>query len=251
MKNTIILTAIVLPFSFLPQKGFSQLEVIDKIAGVLIPGVTSGIKTILESTNGKKVNKDEVKKLESDLMQKFRGLIEDIDNDASNIAALNEIFSIAGVLYDDIGAMKALTNNFLLEQIDLSKNHLLLRETAILFASEWRQVERKKDRLISLTENASSGSVQDDIAQYVQNLDEALTDLESVLKLSKDPDLKMDMEESNLYIQKLKRSGEHINKIEEAVEDINVQLATRIRSFKASLDKTKNEIEKIGSNSNK
>lgn len=251
MKNTIILTATVFLISILPQKGFSQLEVIDKIAGVLIPGITSGIKTVLESSNGNKVKKDEVKQLESDLMNKFKGLVDDIDKDASNITALNEIFSIAGVLYDDVGAMKALTNNSFLEQIKLSNNHHLLRETAILFASEWRQVEKKKDKLISLTNNASSGSVQDDIAQYVQNLDEALTDLESVLKLSKEPTEGMDLAESILYVQKLKRADEHINKIEEAVEDINVQLATRIKSFKASLDKTKKEIEKLSSSSNK
>ncbi len=119
----------------------------------------------------------------------------------------------------------------------------MFRETAILFARKWRQVDKKKDKLVTMTTKASSNSVQDDIAQYVNNLDENLIDLESTLKLSKDPDLKMDMESAKLYIEKLSRSADYIEKIEDAVQAINVQLSSRIKSFKYSLVESKKKIE--------
>ncbi len=252
MKNIIYILLLLMSNLLITPKSYAQLEVIDKIAEVLIPGITNGIKSVLDSSGNKKVKKEEVEKLESDLTEKMKELIIDIEKDASNISALNEIFAISGVLYDDIGGMLTITKPEFINEIDSTKSHHLFRETAIQFTSEWRQVDKKKNDLIKLTENASSGSVQDDLAQYIQNLDEALTDLESVLRLSKEPDLNMDMKSASNYIKKLSRSDarEQIKEIENAVEDIHVQLSTRIKSLKKSLEDTKTELERETSNEN-
>ena len=228
----------------------AQLEVIDKIAEVLIPGITNGIKTVMESSNGNRVKKEDVQELKSDILTDINGIVDEIGKDVNNISALNELFSITGALFDNIGSMKALTNETFLIQIDSTKSHALYRETAILFSFQWRQVEAKKDKLVSSTSGASRGSVQDDIAQYISVLDENLIDLTTAIGLVKNPSEDMDFTTSSNYLKGMKRARVYIEAIEDAVKAINVQLSTRIRGLEKSLEDAKTEIGTLIENEN-
>lgn len=223
----------------------AQLEVIDKVAEVLIPGITNGIKSVMESSNGKKVKKEEVEKLKTDLMSSTKSIVSNINNDVSNISALNGLFNTTGALFDNIGSMKTMTNQMLLSEILSTNSHTLYRETAIQFGFHWRQVEAKKDKLVSSTKDASSGSVQDDIAQYVAILDENLISLETAIGLAKKPSSDMDLPTSKTYIENLKRAEPYIKNIDDAVKAINVQISSRIKSLNKSLIDAQKKIEEM------
>lgn len=221
----------------------AQLEVIDKVAEVLIPGITKGIKSVLESSNGKKVKKTEVKKMKKELIGKTKKIIESLDDDILNVSAINELFSITGTLHDDIGVLKAITHDRFLKSIIKSQSESLYKETAIMFSFRWNQIVNKKEKLKSISQNAASGSVADDIGIYIANIEQALIVLESTVGLSKNPSPSMNYKEVELYVTNIDRAKGAIGTIDLAVNNINVQLSKRINSFKKSLDKAKKKIE--------
>ena len=247
MKKEIIICVITLTLWVLPQPSFAQLEIIDKIGEVLIPGITSGIKSVIESSSGKKVKKEEVEKLQENLLANVSDLIGVIEQDAANIKALNELFSTSGLLYDDIGVMEALTKRDFLNEVDSSRSQSLYFETALLFALNWKQLEAKKAKLVITASNDVSPDIWDDITKYVKVIDENLISLNTILNLSQEVDLEMPFPKLQIYIRKLSKSGEFIEEIKEAVRNINIQLEARLKSFSVSLEKTKQKIKELKS----
>jgi hypothetical protein len=220
----------------------AQLEVIDKIAGVLIPGITKGINEVLASSNSNKVKKDEIEKLKKDYTEQTKSLLTSIDADLSNVSALNELFGTTGALFDNVAVMKMLTTKDFLDEIISTNSQTLMKEVAINFALNWRQVEAKKDKLVNLTKDATEGSIQDDIAQYVNTLDNNLNFLITVVSLEKNPSNSMDMPTAKSYMENLKRAQQYISEIEKSINAINVQLTTRIKSFSKSLKTIKDKV---------
>lgn len=244
MKKLKIFTIVI--FMLFPAlKANAQFEVIDKIAEVLIPGITGGIKSVMESRSGNKVKKEEVGKLKKELISQTKKIISSMDSDIGNLSALNELFSISGNLNDDIGVLLAITNPRFLESIKKTESELLYKETAIMFSSRWRQIINRKDKLKKISSDSAGGSVADDINIYVSNIEQNLISLEGTVGLSKDPTHSMTYKESETYVINLDRARTSINNIATAISNINTQLSSRINSFKKSLANAKKGMENM------
>ena len=243
MKKTTLIFTLLICFS--TTQSHAQLEVIDKVAEVLIPGIASGIKEVIDSSNGSKVKKEEVKEMGVELMQKSQSVVSSISKDLKNITALNDLFKTSGELYDNVGSMKSLTKETFLNKILATNSQELFEETAIQFALQWRQVENKKENLTKIVSDAPSGSVQDDIAQYVSEINDNLNYLTTRLSLTKNPSASMDLDTGREYVSNLIEAAEYIDEIEEALNAINVQLSSRINSFKTSLVEAEQDIENL------
>ncbi|MCH9659798.1 MAG: hypothetical protein K0U54_02685 [Bacteroidetes bacterium] len=242
MKNYLfLLIFIVLPI----KKSQAQLEVIDKIAEVLIPGITNGVKSILDNGGGKNKIKKEVKDFQNEMITKTQSVVNAIEEDGKNLMALNSLFKTTGGLFEDSASMKTLTNPLFIDAIISSNSQKLNVETAILFAMHWRQLEDKKTKLSTITSTATDNGITDNIAQYVNILDRNLINLSSVVKLTKDPKADMNFVDSKTYVNNIKRAKEHVDEINGAIRSINVQLSSRIGSLERSLKQGKDKIDKM------
>lgn len=241
MKRFILLLAII--FMSVTNSN-AQLEVIDKIAGTLLPEITKGVKEILDSGGSKKKLKEEMKDLQKDLISNSQNVISAIEKDSKDLAALNALFKITGGLFEDSASMKLMTNTDFLNAIKETNSSDLYTETAINFAKHWTQLEDKKKRLSSVSATAGDNAVTDDISQYIDILDRNLINLQSVVKLTKNPQADMNYETGKTYIENLSRARDYVVDINGAIRSINVQLSSRIGTLERSLKSGKDKFEK-------
>ena len=241
MKNLFTTTFIIAFFSF---SSFSQLEVIDKIAEVLIPGITNGVKEVLDSRDGGKVKKEEVIQLKEELLKKSSEILSKLDSDASNIASLNSIFETTGKLGDDIGGMKALSNTAFLDQVIATNSHELQKQIAIMFYQHYNQLKDKKDKLVSVNKKVADKNLRDKIALHAATIDKNLINLQTYLGLVNAPKASMTIEEAKSYVTNLKNTTAYLANIDDAIFQINIILNSRIESFNESLNNAKKKMDK-------
>jgi len=234
------LLALVFLFS-ITSSAYSQLEIIDKVAEVLIPGITNSIKEVIDA-KGKKVNEDELKKIKNEIIQSSIATFDIVDSDLKNLKALNEIFKYSGQLYDDLGGLKSLTNQNLLSKVLSTNNHELYKEMIFSFNREWKQLEDKKSKLTNLETKPSDASLLDDLSKLIAKIDENLIDLTTEVGLSKNPSRSMDINSAKNYVEGMVNSSTYIDNIEDNIEDIQSLVSSRISSFSTSMENAKTKI---------
>lgn len=247
MKKFILLLSLSLTaFSF--ESKAQALEIIDAIAGTLLPRVVDGIKEIKNSGNENKVkyHKTEFQAKMNDLNQYIKGITSSIANDAKSLDAIGKVAANASLLYDDLGAMESFANGNLIDAVINSNNEPIQRQFALAFDRDLAQLKQNIDGVKgSVLALSIDQSLKDNLASLVDVVKTDYTDFESYLLQSgvTRPTATSTIDQIVSYLRSIKNSGNNIDAIKRAIQSMLSTLNSRLSSYVTSAADTKTRVD--------
>lgn len=246
MKKTFTFLAL---FLFITSQSFAQIEVIDKIAGTLLPVVTSGIKDIIQTSKegGSKKEKLEnlaeiesnSEKLQKDIADLKKQMSESITNDMNNIKSLNSIYGTSISIYDDLAQMEALTNPEIISALVNSPKDSILVPYGRQLAIAWEQV---KDKFENLTTQVSDGSeyIQGQLNMELQKIDPLVVNIKGQMNFYGKYEYSKPSQYYINYLNNAKSANKSIGALKSRLGNVNsllnINLASYSRSTKTLLE---------------
>lgn len=243
MKKITLLLAVFLLLGV--NKVNAQLEIIDKIAEVLLPGIVKGVKEISESTKKKEIKK-EAEKLSETVTNGINLVLLEFEKDQKNLDALNKFFLVSGQLYDDLGGLSALSNKEFLDEVLKTNSHKLFTEVAKNFDDNLVALSNKQSDMKKIAISSSDASLQSDLRTELDKIDTGLARLLNTIKRGQSITTSMSYETAKSYIENINRTNTvlDIQTIKVSVGVINSKLSSWIESVSADLKNKKQKLEK-------
>lgn len=227
------------------NSSFAQFEIIDKIAGTLLPKVFEGIKSIKDASRS---NKDkEITKLDEALKAHLKIIVNSIEDQQKNLDGINSLFENTGPITDNLGALKALSREEFLDAIIKVDNHKLYIETAMNFDDFLTQVESINTQIQKLDITNINAELRALIKIKLVNLKDKLALLSRRVRRGKLVTASMTFTEAQTYVKNINRSEtrDDIRLLESSVNDINVLLSAWIDAGSEGLKENKKQFEEL------
>lgn len=201
---------------FVSFNSYSQIETIEKIGNLVLP-VIERIFSPNTSNRQKKAAKNE-------LPIELKNALSELKDDSDKLKRFNDIFKVSGNLFDDIGAMESLTNNFFLERVLQRESQDLNINIAIRFNEHLRQIKSKQSELKSASTGSAAGTIGRTIFGYNEEIGEQLELITTRLSTVDTPTENMGNENAKTYVEKMRELQQPITVIKTQSKNINREL---------------------------
>lgn len=246
MKKITLLIIILISCSL--QSKAQTIEIIDAIAGTLIPGITKGVKEVIENGAGSKKKKENAKnEVEKKVVAAQKDLIEGLEAEINNITTARKLYSESRKANSAIGALKAVTNPLLIQHAKSTDALETKRQLALLYSQEWEVLNLTVKEIKSIDIASLDANLQQTLTEEKDKITEALNRVNTINsfnsgKLSWSGELSI--QTANERISAIQLSSEHISSLKSAIENIARVVDTRLQTYKLSFEKLKSDIEK-------
>lgn len=240
MKTKLLIAFLVV----INYSGYSQLDLIDKIAGTLIPTVFNGIKDI-KSDGNKKEKTEKAKDLESQMRLATSGVVIKIDDDIANLKAINGLFSLTSRMTDELGALRGLTGEEFLSNVILVNKEDLYVHTGLRIDDALSELVLINAELKKFADIASDPNLSSRIDRSVADLKSRLNKLLRRTRLSSPLTTETPLRKAADYIKNLNIDDTRIDirDMSNSVNDINVEMSSWVRSNISALKQTKEKLK--------
>ncbi|MEM6737594.1 MAG: hypothetical protein AAF620_16145 [Bacteroidota bacterium] len=245
MKKIFIVASIVLLGSI--QANSQTIEIIDAIAGTLIPGITKGVKEVIDNGAGNNKKKEEAKKeVEKKIVAAQKELLTGLESEINNINTARTLYSESRKANSAIGALKAVTNPLLIQHAKTTDAIETKRQIALLYSQEWDVLNLTIKKIEAIGIASLDANLQQTLTEEKDKITEALNRVNTINsfnsgKLSWTGDISLD--QANERITAIELSSEHISSLKSAIENIARVVDTRLQTYKLSFEKLKSDIE--------
>ncbi len=242
MRNFTVALAFLFSFS----SSFSQVEILDKIVGTIIPEIVKGVQTI-KQTSGAKKKDIEATALENRLKSDLESLNKKIMVSRNNLVAINSLFDHTGDISSNLGALKILTNKEFLEAVLSSNNEAVLVRTALNFDDRLNTVKEKYSKLDRISINEVDSNLRDKIETALQNSAERISDLTNRVQREGGPSPSMGYNKAKVYVENINESAtlDDIKKLEEVVDNFNILVSSWIKSVTMDFKQAESSIKNL------
>ncbi len=219
-------TLLIVLFFTISTSVNAQIETIETIGKLVIP--------LVEKIFGDKASNRQKRAAKEELPAIVRTSIQDLNKDISNLERVNKVFAVSSNLFDDIGAMESLSNNFFLEDIlkaDRQKSNIRI---AIEFKKRWNQLNDKKKAILAATKGSAANTVGKQIFTFSENIDEHLINISSTLGDVNVAKKTMKIDDAKLYVENLKEVYSSVIAIKTNAKNMNNVLISYIASLSES-----------------
>lgn len=220
---------------------YSQIETIDKIGQLVIPLIEKIFKP-----NQNKQEKQQAKNAKNELPEQIKNAISKLQSDSEDLKRLHEIFKVSNNLFDDVGAMETITDNFFLDTILKVNSQGLNKKIALSFKDRYDQLKKKQKNLQTASEGSPANSLGEKIYTFNEELGEHLTSIESKLSTVPKATESMTNDQAKLHVQKLKELRIPIDRIKNQIKSINRALVSYIASMENDFKQIKVQADKVG-----
>ena len=163
MKTILIAFVLIITFSL---ESKAQLTIIDGIAGTLIPAITKSVKEIWDPTKKKEDQVKAKKELDSQIELATKNSLKSFAVEANNIERIRKIFELTRRLNSNVGALKALTTKFFIDDLKASTDDKVKKSAAAIFNQYWANVNSANVKLQALNTNGVDVSCMRPIEPY-------------------------------------------------------------------------------------
>lgn len=224
------------------------LEIIDAIAGTLLPKVVDGIKQIKDSGNKNtvKVDRTTFNGHMDELNKYMTGITGAISSDAESLKTIGELASTGAQLYDNLGAMYAMSNRPLIEKIIDCNCDDVQRAYAQAFYRDLQQLRKDVGKLQTDVPNLNiDKSLKDDLAQKVNSISSDNTDLQSYLATSgiETPSSTSTPAQLVNYLEKVRDAGTNLDNLKRSIQGMLDILSSRLGTYVNNASKAKTEVD--------
>jgi hypothetical protein len=248
MNKIRIATASIVMIMSVTSSFGQTLEIIDAIAGTLLPKVVQGIKDIKGSGDKERVRVDR-KVLDTsvkDLNEYVKGITGALANDAKSLDAIGKMAASASLLYDDLGAMEAFINNNLITSIIDCNNEPVKRQFALAFDRDYKQlIDNINGVKTSVLDLEIDQSLKDNLASLVDEVKGEQKDFDSYMIQSGaiQPTAASKITEIDNYLAAMKNSSKEITEIKKAIQRMLSTLNSRLSSYIKTVSTTKVKVD--------
>lgn len=253
MKNSISVIALFFILLNYSPAQINPLEIIDKVAGTLLPEVVKGVKEITEA---KKKNKnDEAKELEENFKKKQeeaikaakKSIIVQIGKDIEYLKAINSIQSKIQRISTDVGRLSMFKDINFIDKLRQQEAVTVKNEIVRKFQNALEQVNENKSTLASLRDNMNSSSAPAAAraATYIETIISKLEEINSSYndcsKLIIGGD---DSKKINGCLDAIKSVSTDISELESRVANLNTEASAMLSVYLKEFETIKKSIEK-------
>ena len=238
MKEVVFLFLVLcIPFSAQSQ----AIEVIDAIAGTLLPKVTESVKSIVGENVRQKKQEEVNQEVEVAVRNSKKVLIDDLAKEIASIENISSIHSITRRMTIQVGVLDVLSDRNLLASLEDASG--VKKQYALQFVENLNDILEDRSKLESVRVTTLNPLLRSDLKEAKEDLDDALGRLKTNLNFT-GRSLSFSTDNVDNYISAIDRSAQPIDELRESVEDISRLIESYLESYTGSFNKLKTSIEK-------
>jgi hypothetical protein len=224
---------------------FAQLAVLDEIVGKLIPSIATGIQTVIGSSKKGKVDTAQVGTLRTNLQTQMSGLVDKMSKDEGNIDILNQAFTKTSVLMNNIGPMRTICIQEILDPIVISNSPPIEMPLIRAFQSNWATFEGQIADLSKIPDVGNNPTLQSQLTFFAQQVSSNLNKLHSDINFGATTTVNSDQKSLNNYIKNLNTSSvrSELDAIIIQIAQLQATLSGYISSFSTSIKDAKSTLK--------
>ena len=239
-KKLIIIVVFLCTFSYTSAQ-INPVEVIDKIAGTLLPKIVEGVKEIGNSRRkdkdeaAKKMQEEYKKELEKTIKKAKNDLTQQLGRDIEYLESINQVQLRIERVGNDVGRLSIFKDVHFIDVLREKNAVTVKNEIVRKFQNAFEQVYGNKASLISLRESISSKNIPSSgkaavyIGSIISKLEEINASYNDCPKLNNSKNIKK--EDTNACLDAIKSVAFDIATLETQVENLNTEIAAMLRAY--------------------
>ncbi len=232
----------------------NPIEIIDKIAGTLLPKIVEGVKEIGSSKRrdkdeaAKKMEEQYKKELDKTIKQAKNELTGQFGKDIEYLEAINQVQLRIERVGNDVGRLSIFKDVHFIDVLRNKNAVTVKNEIVRKFQNAFEQVYGNKESLVSLRETISSKNIPSSgkaavyIGSIISKLEEINASYNDCPKLNNSKITKKD--DTNACLDAIKSIAFDIAILETQVENLNTEIAAMLRAYIVRFEGIKDSLNK-------